>query len=77
MPGLRTRYPCSKCLRQKRCEWLLRDLRNAIADARLRGMSAEEIPGGLRRLRGPLLPGVAGQAHGVLERAAAHRSLVL
>ena len=44
MNGLRTRYPCQKCLRQKRCEWLLRDLRSAVAEARLRGMPAEQIP---------------------------------
>ena len=44
MGGLRTRYPCQKCLRQQRCAWLLRDLRNAVADARLRGMRADEVP---------------------------------
>lgn len=42
--GLRTRYPCAKCLRQKRCEWLLRDLRTAISEARLRGMPDSELP---------------------------------
>lgn len=44
MGGLRTRYPCAKCLRQRRCEWLLADLRRAIADAQARGMPAHELP---------------------------------
>jgi len=42
--GLRTTYPCARCLRQARCAWLLRDLRNAVAEARLRGMREDDVP---------------------------------
>lgn len=41
---LRTTYPCVRCLRQARCAWLLRDLRNAVAEARLRGMPEDMMP---------------------------------
>lgn len=44
MGALRTTAPCSKCLRQARCAWLLRDLRSAVAEARLRGMRDEDVP---------------------------------
>jgi len=44
MPGLRTRYPCQKCRRQGYCAWLLRDLRNAVDEARLRGMRECDVP---------------------------------
>ena len=44
MGALRTTAPCSKCLRQARCAWLLRDLRNAVAEARLRGMKEDDVP---------------------------------
>ena len=42
--ALRTTYPCAKCLRQARCAWLLRDLRSAVAEARLRGMKEDDVP---------------------------------
>lgn len=44
MGKLRTRYPCRKCLRYNRCEWLLRELRDVVASATLRGMPADEVP---------------------------------
>ena len=42
--GLRTTYPCRKCARRARCQWLLRDLRGAVAEARLRGMREDDVP---------------------------------
>jgi len=42
--SLRTTYPCARCLRQSGCAWLLRDLRNAVAEARLRGMREDDMP---------------------------------
>lgn len=44
MGALRTTTPCRKCLRATRCAWLLRDLRNAIAEAHLRGLSEDAMP---------------------------------
>jgi len=42
--GLRTRYPCRKCLRKRRCEWLLHDLHAALESAVTRGMPEHELP---------------------------------
>lgn len=44
MDGLRTRYPCARCLRRQRCEWLLAELRRVLAEAPLHGMPADEVP---------------------------------
>ncbi len=42
--GVRTRYPCRKCLREKRCAWLLAELQDVLAGAALRGMQSGEVP---------------------------------
>ena len=44
MNGLHVRYPCHKCTHEADHAWLLRDLRNAIAEARLRGMHECDLP---------------------------------
>lgn len=41
---VRTRYPCTRCLRRERCEWLIRRLREVVADAPHHGMPAAEVP---------------------------------
>lgn len=44
MGGLRTRYPCARCLRRERCAVLLRALRELLADAGRCGMPPAELP---------------------------------
>ena len=42
--GVRTRYPCRECLREKRCAWLLAELQDVLTSAALRGMPSGEVP---------------------------------
>ena len=42
--GLRTRYPCEKCVHEADHAQLIRELRSAIARAQRRGMRGLHVP---------------------------------